>query len=457
MASTAIVWFRRDLRLNDHPPLTSALAEHENVVPVFILDRRLFHGRFPSPARAWFLHGCVSELGQALRERGAGLVIRAGEPAEELAALARETKARAAYWAADVSPFAVRRDAAVRAALEARGIRVQETEGNFATDLQELKPYRVFTPYHRAWLKARRREVLRAPGAIPMPRVRRGALPRLEMATPSDPVVEPGEAAARNALAAWLRYGIKGYARTHDDLAAKTSRLSPHLHFGCVSPREVEARTAKRRGKGAAEFRRQLAWRDFYGQLLLHHPEAARHELQPRYRELEWDSDEELLDAWRDGRTGYPLVDAGMRQLRASGWMHNRARLVVGSFLTKDLHLDWRAGERHFMRHLLDGDEANNNGNWQWIASVGADPAPYFRRMLNPTAQQKRHDPGGTYVRSWVPELKGVPDEHLAEPWRMSEDDQEKAGCVIGRDYPAPIVDHADERRRAIERYRAVA
>jgi deoxyribodipyrimidine photo-lyase len=458
MSTTAIVWFRRDLRLHDHPPLRAALDAHDAVVPVFVLDRRLLEGRFPSPARAGFLHGCLKELSASLRARGAALVIRDGDPATELRKLARETNASAAYWAADVSPFAIARDRAVRRALEDAGVAVHETIGNFATDLTELKPYRVFTPYHRAWLNAKRREVHGAPRKIQMPaKVKVGRLPRFTPdVKPTESALEPGESAARKALAAWLRNGIAGYAQTHDDLSAGSSRLSPYLHFGCISAREVEAKAAKRRGKGPAEFRRQLAWRDFYGQLLLHHPEAAKRELQPRYRKLEWDTDDELLDAWRDGRTGYPLVDAGMRQLLTSGWMHNRARLVVGSFLTKNLHLDWRAGERHFMRHLLDGDEANNNGNWQWIASVGADPAPYFRRLLNPIAQQRRHDPTGAYVRRWVPELKSVPDEHLAEPWKMSEDEQAAAGCVIGRDYPAPVVDHREERRRAIERYRSV-
>jgi deoxyribodipyrimidine photo-lyase len=448
MPSTAIVWFRRDLRVHDHPPLRAALAAHDQVVPAFVLDPRLLEGRFASPARTAFLHDCLKELDAALRARGAGLVIRERDPATALPELATETNASAVYWAADVSPFATRRDARVGAALA--GLDLHETEGNFCTDLGELKPYRGFTPYPRAWLKAERRQVRRAPHAIPMPKVRKGRLPsRAQWATGD---FEPGEAAARKQLAAWARAGAEHYATTHDDLAKASSRLSPYLHFGCVSAREVEERTAH-----APEFRRQLAWRDFYGQLLLHHPVAATKELQPRYRELEWDEDDELLDAWREGRTGYPLVDAGMRQLRDSGWMHNRARLVVGSFLTKDLHLDWRAGERHFMRHLLDGDEANNNGNWQWIASVGADPAPYFRRLLNPTTQQQRHDPNGEYVRRWLPELRDVPVEHLAEPWKMTGEEQRAARCVIGRDYPHPIVDHAEERRRAIARYRAAA
>jgi deoxyribodipyrimidine photo-lyase len=256
---------------------------------------------------------------------------------------------------------------------------------------------------------------------------------------------------------AWLAGPVDAYGERHDDLSGGTSGLSPHLRWGTISARELEQRTLDRGGAGAEAFARQLAWRDFYAHVLLRFPDNARLEFQPRYRELAWHEDPAGLRAWQEGRTGYPLVDAGMRQLAASGWMHNRARMVVGSFLTKDLHLDWRAGEAWFARLLLDGEPAQNNGNWQWIASTGVDPAPYFRRIFNPVLQQQKFDPDGIYVRRWVPELARVPTPRLAEPWTMSADEQRAAGCVIGRDYPAPVVDHAEERRVAIDRYRAVA
>jgi deoxyribodipyrimidine photo-lyase len=234
--------------------------------------------------------------------------------------------------------------------------------------------------------------------------------------------------------------------------------LSPYLRWGCLSARECEERARRRGGAGAAAFARQLAWRDFFAHQLLMFPANVRDEFQERYRRaIAWSDDAEALTAWQQGRTGYPLVDAGMRQLARTGWMHNRARMVAGSFLTKDLHIDWRAGERHFARLLLDGEPAQNNGNWQWIASTGADPAPYFRRLFNPVTQQRKFDPDGIYVRRWVPELRGVPDARLAEPWTMDDDEQRAAGCVIGTDYPAPIVDHAHERRVAMERYGAAA
>jgi deoxyribodipyrimidine photo-lyase len=272
-----------------------------------------------------------------------------------------------------------------------------------------------------------------------------------------EPHCAPGEHAARAALAAWTGGPIDRYAQTHDALADErgTSGLSPYLRWGCVSAAECEARAARRGGPGAEAWIRQLGWRDFYAHVLLAHPGNAHREHQERYRDLAWEHDDAALAAWCAGRTGYPLVDAGMRQLARTGWMHNRARLVTGSFLTKDLHLDWRLGERHFEALLLDGEPAQNNGNWQWVTSVGVDPAPYFRRMFNPVLQQRRFDPDGVYVRRWVPELRSVAHEHLAEPWEMSDEQQQATGCVIGRDYPAPIVVHADERRRAIERYRA--
>ncbi len=460
MPSTAVVWLRRDLRVHDHPGLVEAVREHDHVVPVFVLDPALLGGRFPSPSRAAFLFGCLREVDGALRERRGALVVREGDPRREIPALAAEAKARAVYWASDVSPYARARDRAVTAALGDAGVEARPRPGNFAADINAIRkgdggPYAVFTPFHRAWERAHRRPVHRAPAEIPLPgSLARGRLPAVPDSELGDPP-PPGEAAARAAMERWLDGPIARYEEHHDRLAGGTSMLSPHLHFGTISARELDERAATRRGDGPAAFRRQLAWRDFYAHVLLHNPENARLEYQERYRDLEWDSDDELLEAWRDGRTGYPVVDAAMRQLRQTGWMHNRARLVVGSFLTKDLHLDWRAGEAHFMRYLLDGDEANNNGNWQWISSVGVDPAPYFRRMLNPVLQQERFDPDGEYVRRWVPELRDVPAKRLAQPWRMSHDEQEAAGCRIGEDYPAPVVDHARERHRAIERYRA--
>jgi deoxyribodipyrimidine photo-lyase len=462
--STALLWFRRDLRLTDHPALTRALHEFDRVVPVFVLDDALRDGRFASAPREAFMLGCLRALDAGLRERGSGLVIRHGRPEREVVALAEEAGAEAVLWTSDVSPYARARDERVTDALRGARSRAMPQGGNYVVDVsrprtQAGKPFVVFTPFFKRWREIERRTVHRAPAELPaLPSaVRAGRLPAAAAGGElPEPHCEPGERAAREALAGWLAGPIDAYADQHDSVASEgTSGLSPYLRWGCLSPAECEQRAARRGGAGAQAWIRQLCWRDFYAHVLLAYPDNARLEYQPKYRELEWHHDDEALTAWREGRTGYPLVDAGMRQLARTGWMHNRARLVVGSFLTKDLHLDWRLGERHFEALLLDGEPAQNNGNWQWVTSVGVDPAPYFRRIFNPVLQQQKFDPDGDYVRRWVPELRAVPAARLAEPWTMSAGEQEAAGCVIGRDYPAPIVVHADERRRAIERYRA--
>jgi deoxyribodipyrimidine photo-lyase len=457
---TAIVWFRRDLRVHDHPALTAAHRSADRVVPVFVLDPRLLDaGRFPSANRAWFLLGSLRELREALRNRGGELFVRRGTPEDVLPALARQTGAETVHFASDVSPFAMARDRRVQAALG--DVAVRRHPGNFVADVgaprtRDGRPFSVFSPFWRAWEQLARREVHGAPRALTVPEgLEPGDLPAGPAPDAAEPF-EPGEAAARERLRRWLASGIERYAERHDRLAGGTSELSPYLHFGCISARETESRARAQGGTGASAFVRQLAWRDFYAHVLLHHPGNAGGAYKTEFGALEWADDPAAFAAWREGRTGYPVVDAGMRQLAARGWMHNRARLIAASFLTKDLHLDWRLGEAHFMRHLFCGDEAQNNGNWQWVTSIGVDPAPYYRRLYNPIAQQQRHDPDGTYVRRWCPELHDVPLAKLAAPWTMSAAEQESAGCVIGRDYPAPIVDHKRERERALERYRAV-
>jgi len=456
MTSTALVWFRRDLRVHDHPALTAAARAHDRVAGVFVLDERLLGGRFPSPARRWFLLESLRELREALRARGGELIVRTGPPESELPALVEDTGAVAVHFASDVSPFAMARDRRAEQALRDAGAEPVRHPGNFVADVgvprtKDGRPFSVFSPFWRAWGELPRREVHGAPRALTAPPgVAAGEIPRAECPL-EDPIAAPGEKAGRARMHAWLRDGLDRYAERHDVLAGGTSELSPYLHFGCVSARELE-----RDAGGGGAFVRQLAWRDFYAHVLLHHPRNATGAFRSEMNALEWEDDDEAFEAWCEGRTGFPVVDAAMRQLRTRGWMHNRGRLIAGSFLTKDLHIDWRRGEAHFMRWLLCGDEAQNNGNWQWIASVGVDPAPYFRRMYNPMTQQRRHDPDGEYVRRWLPELRDVPLARLPEPWTMSDDEQAAAGCVIGRDYPQPIVDHRHERERAMARYRAV-
>lgn len=460
---TTLVWFRNDLRLHDHPALAAAAAQGA-VVPVFVLDERILRGRHASPNRTRFLLECLHDLRRSLQARGSDLIIRSGRPAEVLRQLTDETQATAVYYTADYSPFATDRDQRLSEALEGGGLQITAYPGRLAIDqpadlaTKAGKPHRVFTPFWRQWEATTRRPLATMPSQLTLPPgLQPGELPDVAALCGADElspdVLSGGETAARQRLEAWLAGPIEHYEQHHNDLAADaTSRLSADLHFGCLSVREIE--TMLPDGEGTAAWHRQLAWRDFYHYVLLKFSANAQFELQERYRDLAWEDNPEHLTAWQTGHTGYPVVDAAMRQLRAEGWMHNRARLIVGSFLTKDLGLDWRHGERHFMRWLIDGDEANNNGNWQWIGSVGVDPAPVFRRLYNPTKQQERFDPAGQYVRRYVPELAQVPAAYLAEPWRLSEADQTAIDCKIGRDYPAPVVDHAAARLVALERYR---
>jgi len=457
--STAIVWLRRDLRLHDLPALAEAAAEHDRVACAFVLDPAILTGRWRSGPRTAFLLGCLRALDAELRERGSGLVVRHGPTVEELPRLAAEARADVVLCTDDCTPFGRRRDQRVADA----GVTLERRPGLFIVEPGELltrqrTPYTVYGPYRRAWAKAHRRAVLPAPAALPpLPaKLRRGALPALDDLGLTDDrthpdAFPPGERAARERMDAWVAGGVEHYAERRDVLAGGSSRLSPYLRFGALSALELAERVAAAGdGPGHETFLGELAWRDFYAMVLLHFPGNARMEMQEKYRgALQWSDDDAHLAAWAQGRTGYPLVDAAMRQLRAEGFVHNRARMVAGSFLTKDLHRDWRDGEAEFMRRLLDGDPASNNGGWQWIASTGADPKPYFQRMFNPTSQQRRFDPDGTYVRRWVPELRDVATGDLFEPWHLPP---ERRGG-----YPDPVVDHATERRRAIERYRAVA
>ena len=391
-------------------------ADTDHLVPVFCFDDRLLHGRHSSGPRTQFMLECLADLDESLRRRGSRLVVRRGRPERELPALARECDARAVHFSADVGPFARARDDVVKGALS---IPVHEHPGTFVVDdLDEIrtttgKPYTVFTPFYRRWTQLPRREKRGAPRKLPpLPKhIDTGSLPSLADLGLQQEIEEPrcrgGETHGRAAM----RYG--------------SAPLSPYLHFGCLSPRELEERVT-------AEVRRQLCWRDFFAHVLLHHPQNAHSEHQARYRgTIRWSRAHKRFEAWCEGRTGYPMVDAGMRQLRREGYMDNRARLVAGSFLTKDLGIDWRWGERWFMRLLVDGDEASNNGNWQWIASVGVDPQPVSRRILNPALQRAKHDPDGSYVEKYVPELS----RNLG-------------------DYPEPIVDRAQARREALARYR---
>ena len=447
---TSVLWFRRDLRLGDNPALGAAVeaAAAGEVVPLFVLDPRLL-GPSGRP-RATFLLGCLSALDEAT---GGRLVVRHGDPVDVVPAVAGEVEASAVSVAADFGPYGRERDEAVEGALERPLVR---TGSPYVVDPGTITrdgggPYKVFTPFYRSWRD-------RAAAAAPVDRraggVRWAAGVRSD-GIPAEPRGETarlppaGEAAALGRLEEFRRE-LADYGRHRDrpDLDA-TSRLSPYLRFGCLHPRTVLAGLG--RSAGAEKFRAELAWREFYADVLWHRPSTARESLQEAMAAMAVDDGpdaDDRFEAWAAGRTGYPFVDAGMRQLQAEAWMPNRVRMVVASFLVKDLHLDWTRGARWFMRHLVDGDLASNQHNWQWVAGTGTDPVPFFR-VFNPVAQGREHDPGGDYVRRWVPELAGIAGPGVHEPWRLDSG-------MAPTGYPPPIVDHAAERAEALARYAAV-
>ena len=428
--------FTRDLRVHDNLALSTAAREAERIVPLFVFDDAILGTAFARPNRVAFLLDALRDLDASLTRRGGRLVLRSGDGVGETLALAREVGADTVFVAEDASGYAQRRQHRLGEACHADRIALRLTPGVTVAPLSSIEAgsgqhYRVFTPFYRAWSRAPRRPVESTPWRLPTPTgVSRGRLPALSRLVSGRPSLElppGGETAGRRRLSAWLRSGAAGYDAGHDDLAADaTSRLSPYLHFGCISPLEVERRAAKL--AGAAPFVRQLAWRDFFHQLLAARPETAHQDMRPRG--ARWNDDPEALEAWKEGKTGYPIVDAGMRQLLREGYMHNRARLITASFLVHDLRVDWRDGARHFFDWLVDGDVANNVGNWQWVAGTGANPRPF--RAFNPLRQAHRFDPDGTYVRRYVPELAKIEGRAVHEPWKLRENATE---------YPAPIVD----------------
>jgi deoxyribodipyrimidine photo-lyase len=456
--ATAVCWFRRDLRLRDHRALRAAVRAADEVVPLFVLDPRLLRSARMSPARLCYLADALADLDGSLRARGARLVVRRGDPRAVVPAVAREAGARGVHWHGDHTPYAARRDHAVTAALAAERIATGVHDGTLVHAPGTVRtgdggPYKVFTPFARAWRALGVDRPAPAPATLRSPDVAGEAPPTLHDfgQSPSDRALDGGERAALARLDRFVRGHAGAYAQQRDVLAAGgTSRLSADLHFGTISPRTIWARL--RDSEGHRAFGEQLVWREFYAHVLAEWPEAAHTEWDPASRELPWLGDGPELEAWRRGLTGFPLVDAGMRQLASESWMHNRARMVVASFLCKDLLADWRLGEAHFMAHLVDGDLANNNGGWQWAAGTGTDAQPYFR-VFNPARQGARFDPSGAYVRRHVPELRAVGDRWIHEPWRMPPAEQRAAGVEIGRDYPGPIVEHAEAARRARDWY----
>ena len=461
----AIWWIRRDLRLRDNPALLAALA-HGQVLPVFVKDPALLQGRYHKAAarRQAFLFNALQSLDRDLATRGSRLTVRSGTPEAVLGQLIQETGADLIVAAEDFSPSARRRDARVQAALPLTLTNGPTVHHPLAVQKIGGGPYTVYTPFSKAWKALPFPEgPAAAPVQVPSPTNFPLGEP-IAAPAPLDafPATEAEALERLNRFVAGTDAPVLRYASDRDGLAlGGTSTLSPYLRFGLLSPRTAAraAMEAIRRAPHAEAARQagvwlnQIIWREFYEGILYHFPHVLKTAFNPALRDIAWRDAPADLEAWKAGRTGMPIVDAGMRQLIELGWMHNRARMIVASFLVKDLLIDWQLGEQWFMEQLVDGDPANNNGGWQWTAGVGTDAAPYFR-IFNPILQGRKFDPTGDYIRRYVPELAKVSAQRIHEPWTLSLDEQREAGVRIGHDYPTLIVDRAAARERVLNAYR---
>ncbi|MEO8610864.1 MAG: deoxyribodipyrimidine photo-lyase [Chloroflexota bacterium] len=470
MTASVIHWFRRDLRLHDNLALQAASESGAPVIPLFIFDPDLLHGKNSSPARTKFLLKALESLDATLRRQGSALLIRHGDPHEILPQIAAETAASALYFNRDYTPYALHRDVAVTQNLS---IPVHTYDDAVLLAPGEVlkpdgKPFVVFTPFKKRWLTIPKMSVVDVPkpdsfvklgeysslAFEPIP-----SLADLGFALTID-VPDASESEAARRLEAFISGRGKDYATRRNDLAFEpgddtipgTSFLSPYLRFGMLSPRQAywAAREAYQTGRNDSEresletWVSELVWREFYVHILYHFPHVLKRNFRDNYEHVEWRHAPDELQAWKDGQTGYPIVDAAMRQLQAMGWMPNRARMIVASFLCKDLLIHWQEGERHFMRWLIDGDLAANNGGWQWTAGTGTDAQPYFR-IFNPVSQSQKFDSDGIYIRRWIPELRDVPTKLIHAPWEMS---------TPPADYPTPIVEHDFARARTLAAFK---
>jgi deoxyribodipyrimidine photo-lyase len=452
--TNAVMWFRRDLRLADNPALLDACDSGPDggVLPLFVLDPALWGPAGVS--RRWYLSRSLEALDAALRQQAGGLCVVRGDPVTQVLAAARKVGASRVHIAADYGPYGRQRDLDVEQALRGAGIELVRTGSPYAVAPDRVRngsgrPYQVFTPFSRGWLEHGWRQPVDAPKDVTWLSVPG----TVEVPVPELPagleLPEAGEEAARRAWRDYAdeRLGDYDALRDRPDLDA-TSHMSVHLKWGEIHPRTLLADLQDRRGEAATTYRTELAWREFYADVLFQQPRTAREYLRVELAQMQYDEPGSRFEAWCEGRTGFPIVDAGMRQLRSTGWMHNRVRMIVASFLVKDLHVEWQHGARHFMRWLVDGDLASNQHGWQWTAGCGTDPAPYFR-IFNPTTQGEKFDPDGVYVRRWVPELAGLERRFVHQPWKSP------GGVPAG--YPEPIVDHKAERAEALARYERVA
>ncbi len=462
-----IVWFRQDLRLADNPALSAAAEAGAPILPVYILDDENAGEWKMGGSSRWWLHHALKALDESLDGK---LVFLKGDAFVQIAALAQEIGAESVYWNRCYEPWRVRRDKIIKQTLKDMDIGAESFNGSLLWEPWDVlksdgTPYKVFTPFYRKGCLSKEppREPLTAPKNMAfatyknsLPLVKLGLLPtKPRWDKKMEPYWEIGEKGAIKALRHFIDHGLENYKDGRDTMTGEhISRLSPRLHFGELSPNQVwylAAKAGEKKGlqKDIDHFHSELGWREFSYGLLYYFPDLPKKNLQPRFDAFPWAKNAKYLEAWQRGQTGYPVVDAAMRELWETGFMHNRARMVVGSFLVKHLLLHWRHGEEWFWDCLVDADLPNNSASWQWIAGSGADAAPYFR-IFNPVTQGEKFDPDGAYVRKYVPELKNMPDKFLHHPWDAPADVLKKAGVELGKTYPHPIVDHAEAREKAL-------
>ncbi|HEX5398104.1 MAG TPA: deoxyribodipyrimidine photo-lyase [Verrucomicrobiae bacterium] len=475
MKPAALHWFRLDLRLADNPALIAAIRHGGPVIPVFIHAPDEESPWQPGGASNWWLHQSLAALDKSLREAGSRLIFRHGPTLQTLNGLVQETGATAVFWSRRYEPAVIARDSEVKESLRTAGLKAESYNAALLHEPWAVKnksgsPFQVFTPFWKHCLALDEpRRPLPAPDSIAAPAKwpKSLALAELEL-EPKFPWADgiraewsPGETGAQHNLNSFLATAVSDYSekRNRPDLTG-TSRLSPYLHFGEISPHQIwheVKRYALERGLAAAQwhnsqFLAELGWREFAHHLLFHFPRTPAEPLRPQFRKFPWHQDAALLRAWQQGRTGYPIVDAGMRELWGTGWMHNRVRMIAASFLVKDLLQSWQDGARWFWDTLVDADLANNTLGWQWSAGCGADAAPYFR-IFNPVSQGEKFDPHGDYVRRWCPELAKLPPQWIHQPHVAPEEILDQAGVALGRNYPRPMVNHATARELALKAF----
>ena len=477
LENAVIVWFRQDLRLHDQAALNAAIKSGYPIISLYIYDDSSEEARALGGAQRWWLHHSLTSLNNDLIKLGNQLILRHGKPLNMIYDLINKYNIQGIYWSRCYEPYAIARDTAIKQSLKDRGIEAHSVNSSLLFEPwtilnQAGQPYKVFSQFWKSCFKNWNK--ISKPGEL-LPRELRS----VNTTPQSDSILSwkllpttpnwaqeffeywtPGEAGAQDHLQTFIEDIAESY-RQHRSFPARhgTSRLSPHLHFGEISPQQVvrviTAHYPTGLTTGPACYLKQLGWREFCHYLLYHHPHMVDKPFRNNFATLEWDYDDKLIQQWQRGLTGFPIVDAGMRQLWRMGWMHNRVRMIVASFLAKDLFMDWKDGERWFWDTLVDADLANNVASWQWIAGCGADTAPYFR-IFNPYLQSKKFDPQGVYIRKWVPELANLPDEYIHEPHNAPALYLEIAGITLGKTYPYPMVNHREARGRALNRYKQI-